>query len=90
MSEIEGVVELGETRRGKRTSSFAPRGAWSGTSGSARPHLRVHRGDSVRAGEALVEGPLVPQDLLRISGEEKLSTTFCAKFRTYTVCRTQD
>jgi len=33
-------------------------------------HLRVHPGDFVRAGEALVDGPLVPHDILRISGEE--------------------
>ena len=33
-------------------------------------HLRVHSGDFVRAGEALVDGPLVPHDILRISGEE--------------------
>jgi DNA-directed RNA polymerase subunit beta' len=32
--------------------------------------LRVHAGDLVRAGEALVDGPLVPHDILRISGEE--------------------
>ena len=33
-------------------------------------HLRVHASDFVRAGEALVDGPLVPHDILRISGEE--------------------
>jgi DNA-directed RNA polymerase subunit beta' len=33
-------------------------------------HLRVHPGDIVKAGEALVDGPLVPHDILRISGEE--------------------
>jgi DNA-directed RNA polymerase subunit beta' len=32
--------------------------------------LRVHSGDIVRAGDALVDGPLVPHDILRISGEE--------------------
>jgi DNA-directed RNA polymerase subunit beta' len=32
--------------------------------------LRVHAGDHVRAGESLVDGPLVPHDILRISGEE--------------------
>jgi DNA-directed RNA polymerase subunit beta' len=32
--------------------------------------LRVHSGTFVRAGEALVDGPLVPHDILRISGEE--------------------
>jgi DNA-directed RNA polymerase subunit beta' len=34
--------------------------------------LRVHTGDRVRAGEPLVEGPLVLQDILRIAGEEVL------------------
>ncbi|MCS7047377.1 MAG: DNA-directed RNA polymerase subunit beta', partial [Gemmataceae bacterium] len=37
------------------------------------PHgkpMRVHTGDTVRAGEPLVEGPLVPHDILRISGIE--------------------
>jgi len=33
-------------------------------------HLRVHKGDEVRAGEALVDGPLDPHDLLRIRGED--------------------
>ncbi len=32
--------------------------------------MRVHAGSFVRAGEALVDGPLVPHDILRISGEE--------------------
>ncbi|MCP4264193.1 MAG: DNA-directed RNA polymerase subunit beta' [Candidatus Brocadiaceae bacterium] len=73
MSEIDGVVEFGEKRRGKRTiivkgesgmevEHLVPRGK----------HLRVHRGDRVKAGDPLVEGPLVVQDILRILGEEEL------------------
>ncbi len=74
ISEIEGIVELGEKRRGKRTiivkdevsgvsrEHLVPRGK----------HLKVHRGDRVRAGDPLVEGPLVLQDILRICGEEEL------------------
>jgi len=71
--EIDGVVEVGEKRRGKRViivrsdsgivrEHFVPSGK----------HLRVHSGDRVRAGEPLVDGPLVPHDILRISGEEEL------------------
>jgi DNA-directed RNA polymerase subunit beta' len=30
----------------------------------------VHTGDQVKAGDALVRGPLVPHDILRVSGEE--------------------
>lgn len=73
MSEIDGIVELGEKRRGKRTiivkgasgmevEHLVPRGK----------HLKVHRGDRVKAGSPLVEGLLVLQDMLRICGEEDL------------------
>ena len=73
ISEIEGTVEFGEKKRGKRTilvrndetgmekAHIVPYGR----------HLRVHTGDKVRAGEALIEGPLVPHDILRIRGEEE-------------------
>ncbi|MDX1965511.1 MAG: DNA-directed RNA polymerase subunit beta' [Pirellulales bacterium] len=72
IAEIDGVVEiLGEKRRGKRTLIVRSE------SGTEREHLvthgkhlRVHTGDYVKAGEALVDGPLVPHDILRISGEE--------------------
>ena len=33
-------------------------------------HLRVHTGDYVKEGDPLVDGPLVPHDILRISGIE--------------------
>ncbi len=71
MAEIDGTVEMGEKRRGKRTIIV------KSESGIEREHLvshgsrlRVHAKDYVRAGEALVDGPLVPHDILRISGEE--------------------
>jgi DNA-directed RNA polymerase subunit beta' len=72
MAEIDGTVEiLGEKRRGKRTIIIR------NEAGMEREHLimqnkhpRVHSGDYVRAGEALVDGPMVPHDILRISGEE--------------------
>jgi DNA-directed RNA polymerase subunit beta' len=74
MAEIDGKVELlGEKRRGKRTIVV------KNESGIEREHLvthgkhlRVHAGDIVKAGEALVDGPLVPHDILRISGEEEV------------------
>jgi DNA-directed RNA polymerase subunit beta' len=74
MAEIDGKVELlGEKRRGKRTIIVRS------DSGLEREHLvthgkhlRVHAGDFVKAGEALVDGPLVPHDILRISGEEEV------------------
>jgi DNA-directed RNA polymerase subunit beta' len=74
MAEIDGKVELlGEKRRGKRTIIV------KNDSGreiehlvTHGKHLRVHAGDFVKAGEALVDGPLVPHDILRISGEEEV------------------
>jgi DNA-directed RNA polymerase subunit beta' len=71
IAEIDGVVELGEKKRGKATiivrnesgmevEHIIPHGK----------HFRVHRGDKVKAGQPLVDGPLVPKDILRISGEE--------------------
>ena len=74
MAEIDGKVELlGEKRRGKRTIVV------KNESGIEKEHLvthgkhlRVHAGDFVKAGEALVDGPLVPHDILRISGEEEV------------------
>lgn len=72
IAEIDGVVELlGEKRRGKRTIVVRSE------SGLEREHLvspskrmRVHSGDFVRTGSALIDGPLVPHDILRVSGEE--------------------
>jgi len=72
IAEVDGTVELlGEKRRGKRTIVVrSESGIEREHLVSHGKHLRVHAGDFVRAGEALVDGPLVPHDILRISGEE--------------------
>jgi DNA-directed RNA polymerase subunit beta' len=78
ISEIEGVVELGEKKRGKRTIIVRALGESNEVieemehSVPQGKHLRVHKGDEVRAGDPLVDGPLVPQDILRINGEENV------------------
>ncbi|MFO0915680.1 MAG: DNA-directed RNA polymerase subunit beta' [Pirellulales bacterium] len=72
IAEVDGTVEiLGERHRGKRKIVVRSE------SGIEREHLvphgkrfLVHASDYVRAGQALVDGPLVPHDILRISGEE--------------------
>jgi DNA-directed RNA polymerase subunit beta' len=65
------VEILGEKRRGKRTIIVrSESGIEREHLVSHGKHLRVHSGTFVRAGEALVDGPLVPHDILRISGEE--------------------
>ncbi len=78
MSEIDGVIELGEKKRGKRTiivRAVGPKGEVIEEQQHAVPqgkHLRVHKGDEVRAGEPLVDGPLDPHDIVRIRGEEEV------------------
>ncbi len=72
IAEIDGTVEIQQTkRRGKRTIIIRS------DSGTEKEHLvphgkrfLVHTGDIVKAGQALVIGPLVPHDILRVSGEE--------------------
>lgn len=77
MAEIAGRVRLGEKRKGKRTIIVEEIDEDGKPTGQEREHLvphgkpmRVHTGDYVREGEPLVEGPLVPHDILRISGIE--------------------
>ena len=72
IAEVDGEVELQTAkRRGKRTIVVRSE------SGVEHEHLvphgkrfLVHTGDEVKAGQALVDGPLVPHDILRVSGEE--------------------
>jgi len=72
IAEIDGEVAIqAEKKRGKRSIIV------KSDSGIEREHLvthnkhlRVHSGDSVKAGDSLVDGPLVPHDILRVSGEE--------------------
>jgi DNA-directed RNA polymerase subunit beta' len=72
VAEIDGEVELvAEKKRGKRIINV--RGADGSEVEHVIPHgrqLLVHNGDLVKAGDALVRGPLVPHDILRVSGEE--------------------
>jgi DNA-directed RNA polymerase subunit beta' len=80
MSEIEGIVELGDKKRGKRTIIVKALGeneeviAEHEHSVPQGKHLRVHKGDFVREGEPLVDGPLVPHDILRINGDDEAQT----------------
>ena len=73
MSEIDGLVKLGPIAKGKRKLIITgddleereydiPRGT----------HINVQEGDRVRAGEALMDGPLNPHDILRVLGMQRL------------------
>ena len=73
ISEIDGTVEIGEVVKGQRKilvksqtgmekEYLIPHGK----------HLNVYKGDKVTAGQQLVDGPVVPQDILKVSGERSL------------------
>lgn len=73
ISEIDGIVEFGDVVKGQRKIIV------KSTSGMTKEyliphgkHLNVYKGDRVIAGEQLVDGPVVPQDILRVSGERAL------------------
>jgi DNA-directed RNA polymerase subunit beta' len=72
IAEIDGEVELvAERKRGKRVIVVhGPDGTDVEHIIPHGKHLLVHTGDVVKAGDALVRGPLVPHDILRVSGEE--------------------
>ncbi len=74
IADIDGVIELkGEKRRGKREaiiSSEEMEGVQTSHLIPPGKHLLVRTGDRVVAGDALVEGPQNPHDILRILDEE--------------------
>jgi len=79
MAEVAGKVILGDKKRGKRIIYVEPMDDDGKPIGERREHqvphgkhLRVHTGDYVNEGDSLVIGPLVPHDILRISGTEKV------------------
>jgi len=73
ISEIDGVVEIGEGVKGQRKIVVkSPTGMAKEYLIPHGKHLNVYKGDKVVAGQQLVDGPVVPQDILRVSGERKL------------------
>jgi DNA-directed RNA polymerase subunit beta' len=79
MAEVAGIVRLGEKKRGKRLIFVQPVDENGKPVGEEREHqvppgkhLRVHTGDRVKEGDRLVFGPLVPHEILKISGLEEV------------------
>jgi DNA-directed RNA polymerase subunit beta' len=75
MSEVSGKIRIGDKKRGKRLIWIQPENDKGVSMGEEREHqvphgkqLRVHSGEYVKVGDPLVVGPLVPHDILRISG----------------------
>lgn len=73
ISEIDGVVEFGEDRKGRRTIIVkSPTGMSAEYTIPHGKHPNVYRGDRVFAGQQLTDGPVVPHDILRVCGDKVL------------------
>jgi DNA-directed RNA polymerase subunit beta' len=74
LAEISGNVELrSDKRKGKMTITVKSESGLEKEHHVPQDrHLLVHTGDFVIAGDALIDGPMVPHDILRIKGEEAL------------------
>ncbi|MCP4745366.1 MAG: DNA-directed RNA polymerase subunit beta' [Desulfobacteraceae bacterium] len=76
LSEIDGYVNIAKsTKKGKQKVTVTPVDV-----GDKKEyliprgkHINVYEGDYVKAGEALVGGSAIPQDILRIKGEVSLA-----------------
>ena len=74
MAEISGTVEIrSDKRRGKMTIIIRSEAGLEVDHHVPQDrHLLVHTGDVIEAGDPLIDGPLVPQDILRVKGEDAL------------------
>ena len=73
IAEIDGNVDFGTAKKGQRRIII------KSSSGMTKEyliphgkHLNVYKGDYVQSGFALTDGPVVPQDILRVCGERAL------------------
>jgi DNA-directed RNA polymerase subunit beta' len=89
MSEVAGKIRLGDRRRGKRSVMIQPIDDKGERVGEEREHLvphgkhlRVHGSDYVKEGDPLVDGPLVPHDILRISGVDAVQNYLVREVQT--------
>jgi DNA-directed RNA polymerase subunit beta' len=76
LSEIEGYVSIAKsTKKGKQKVTISPVdiGDKKEYLIPRGKHINVYEGDYVKAGEALVGGAAIPQDILRIKGEVALA-----------------
>ncbi|MCI5147909.1 MAG: DNA-directed RNA polymerase subunit beta' [Candidatus Electrothrix sp. MAN1_4] len=74
VTEIDGRISFGKELKGKRRVVVTPE------TGEPREylipkakHVTVHEGDYVKAGDALMDGSILPNDILKIKGEEELA-----------------
>ena len=74
IAKIEGVIEFGENVRGKRCVKVV-----DDITGLVEEHfipmgkqIVVFKGDRVKKGQQLTEGPVIPQEILEVSGPQEL------------------
>jgi len=74
IAKIEGVVDFGPNQRGRRCLIIRDE-----TTGATEQHLIpmgkhivVFKGDRVKKGQPLTEGPIVPQEILEVCGPQDL------------------
>jgi DNA-directed RNA polymerase subunit beta' len=76
LSEIDGYVSIAKsTKKGKQKVTITPVdvGEKKEYLVSRGRHINVYEGDYIRAGEALISGSAIPQDILNIKGEIALA-----------------
>jgi len=74
IAKIEGIIEFGDNVRGKRCVRVV-----DSVTGLSEEHLIpmgkqivVFKGDRVKKGQPLTEGPVIPQEILEVSGPQEL------------------
>jgi len=74
IAKIEGIVDFGPNQRGRRCLVI-----WDETTDGTEEHLIpmgkhivVFKGDRVKKGQQLTEGPVVPQEILDVCGPQEL------------------
>jgi DNA-directed RNA polymerase subunit beta' len=73
ISHIDGLVELGGAAKGMRKIKIVPPvGKEREYTIPPGKHLNVQAGDRVYAGQRLTDGPVIPNDILEVQGEEAL------------------
>jgi DNA-directed RNA polymerase subunit beta' len=73
ISHIDGIVELGGATKGMRKVKILPPiGKQREYTIPPGKHLNVQSGDRVTAGQQLTDGPVIPQDILEVQGEDAL------------------
>ena len=75
ISEIDGTVKYGGVVKGQRRVLIVPDDAHMEPKEYSIPrgvHVNVQEGERVRAGDALMDGPSNPHDILHVLGEKEL------------------